>query len=51
MEEQKVRAIFDLANKMEKYDLMLRLKCEICGPILRGQDKTKYPKCKKHIDK
>ena len=48
MEEEKVRAIFELASKMEKFELALRLKCEICGPILRGADPSKYPICKKH---
>lgn len=50
MEENKVRAMFELANKLDKLQLVLLKKCEVCGPILRGADKTRYPKCKRHDD-
>lgn len=42
------KEMFELSNKLKKYEHMLMLKCEICGPILRGADSTKYPKCKRH---
>jgi rubrerythrin len=48
MDEHKVKAMFALANKLDKLDNVLRLKCEICGPVLRGDDPKKYPQCKKH---
>jgi rubrerythrin len=51
MEEYKVRRMLELANKLQKFEIALRLKCEICGPILRGDNPNRYPKCKKHIDK
>lgn len=50
MEEKKVRAMFELANKLDKLQLVLLNKCEVCGPILRGADKSRYPKCKRHDD-
>lgn len=37
-----------LSNKLDRYYQVLLLKCEICGPILRGAKKDKYPECKKH---
>lgn len=48
MNENFVKSMFELANKLEKFEYVLRLKCEICGPILRGADYRKYPKCKRH---
>jgi hypothetical protein len=50
MEESKVKAMFELAKKLDNFQLVLLKKCEICGPLLRGADKSKYPKCKKHND-
>lgn len=47
MKEEKVQAMFELANKLDKLDYVLRLKCEICGPKMRGS-KGNYPDCKKH---
>lgn len=40
--------MFELANKMDKFEIALKLKCEICGPILKGDDPSRYPKCKRH---
>lgn len=48
MEEKKVKAMFELAKKLDRFDIALRLKCEICGPILKGADASRYPQCKKH---
>lgn len=48
MNEENVKAMFDLANKLDKYTMMLMLKCEICGPKLRGS-KGNYPVCKRHV--
>jgi hypothetical protein len=48
MNEDKVKAMFALADKLDRLDNVLRLKCEICGPILRGSDPKRYPLCKKH---
>jgi hypothetical protein len=47
MNEEKARAMLDLANKLNNFDYMLRLKCEVCGPKLRGTPGN-YPKCKRH---
>ena len=35
-------------SESDKLDNVLRLKCEICGPVLRGDDPKKYPQCKRH---
>jgi len=48
MDEKKVRAIFELSHKMDRFEIALKLKCEICGPILRGSNPSRYPVCKKH---
>lgn len=48
MNQEFVYKMMSLATKLNKFELALMLKCEICGPILRGADKNKYPKCKRH---
>ena len=48
MKEEQVRAMFELSNKIDNYEFVLKLKCEICGPILRGADASRYPVCKRH---
>jgi predicted Zn-ribbon and HTH transcriptional regulator len=40
--------IMELSNRMNKLEMVLLLKCEICGPKLRGA-KGDYPaKCPRH---
>jgi hypothetical protein len=51
MNADQARAMFELSDKLDNLEFVLRLKCEICGPILRGADKSKYPACKRHVDK
>lgn len=36
-----------LKKQVDNYFFALALKCEICGPKLRGKP-GKYPECKKH---
>lgn len=42
-----VRKIFVAAKQMDNYVFALALKCEICGPQLRGVV-GRYPECPKH---
>lgn len=48
LEKTKAQKMFELALRLEKFDKARMLKCEICGPILRGADPSKYPACKRH---
>ena len=48
MNEKQVMAIMMIAKKLNNFELLLRSKCEICGPILRGDNPSKYPECKRH---
>lgn len=48
MNDNFIKEMFELSNKLDRYHHMLRLKCEVCGPILRGADPKNYPKCKRH---
>ena len=41
------KQILIAARQMDNFIYTLALKCEICGPQLRGQ-RGKYPECKKH---
>jgi hypothetical protein len=42
-----VEKIFERANKLDNFIFALALKCEICGPKLKGY-KGNYPECPKH---
>lgn len=48
LEKTKAQKMFELAVKLQKFETARMLKCEICGPVLRGADPSKYPPCKKH---
>lgn len=48
MNDQFFKEMFGLSNKLNNYYFALMLKCEICGPVLRGADKSRYPECKRH---
>jgi hypothetical protein len=48
MNKEFIEKMFKLNKQLNNYQLALMLKCEICGPIIRGADKSRYPKCKKH---
>ena len=39
--------MFNLARQLDKFEIALRLKCEICRPKLLGHPGN-YPVCKKH---
>jgi len=48
MNQEFVKKMMELSLKLDKYQLALMKKCEICGPILMGANKNKYPICKRH---
>lgn len=39
--------MLEMAQQLDNYALALALKCEICGPKLKGYTGN-YPECKKH---
>lgn len=47
MNEETVIKILALAHQMERFEIALRLKCEICRPKLMGYPGN-YPICKRH---
>jgi hypothetical protein len=45
-----VDGMFNLAKQLNRFELALRMKCEICRPKLLGHPGN-YPICKKHETK
>ena len=42
-----INAMLEKAQQLNNYAFALALKCEICGPKLKGYTGN-YPECKKH---
>ena len=40
--------IMELSQKMNRFEMVLRMKCEICGPKLKGWPGNYPEKCPKH---
>jgi hypothetical protein len=47
MDKELTEELFSLANKLNRFEFALRMKCEICKPKLQGLPGN-YPKCEKH---
>ena len=45
-----IERMFNLANQLNRFEVALRLKCEICRPKLLGHPGN-YPICNKHETK